>query len=93
MNFAFEKNPDVEIGTKSISLVATSDSGLPVEFYVVAGPAIVENGKLIFTKIPPSSKFPVEVTVAAWQWGRATEPRIKMAEIVKQKFNILKKRN
>jgi hypothetical protein len=87
----FEKIPDVETGTKSIALLATSDSGLPVEFYVVAGPAIIENGKLIFTKIPPKSKFPVSVTVAAWQWGRANEPKIKMAEVIKQKFNIFKK--
>ena len=85
----FEKIPDIETGTKSITLVATSDSGLPVEFYVVAGPAIIENGKLIFTKIPPKTKYPVAVTVAAWQWGRASEPKIKMAEIVKQKFKIL----
>ena len=89
----FEKIPDVETGTKSIELAATSDSGLSVEFYVVAGPAIIENGNLIFTKIPPKAKFPVVVTVAAWQWGRANEPKIKMAEIVKQKFNILKKSN
>jgi len=59
---------------------------LPVEFYVLAGPAIIENGALIFTKIPPKSKLPIEVTVAAWQWGRATEPKIKMAEIVKILF-------
>ena len=85
-----EKIPDVMEGTKSIQLVAASDSGLPVEFYVVAGPAIIENGKIVFTKIPPRTKFPIEVTVAAWQWGRANEPKIKMAEIVKQKFNILK---
>ena len=86
----FEKIPDVTEGTKSVQLVATSDSGLPVEFYVVAGPAIIENGKLIFTRIPSKAEYPVEVTVAAWQWGRATEPKIKIAEIVKQKFKILK---
>ena len=84
----FDKIPDVTVGTKSIQLKATSDSGLPVEFYVVAGPAIIENGQIIFTKIPPKSKFPVEVTVAAWQWGRATEPKIKMADIVKSTFQI-----
>ncbi len=84
----FDKMPDVTLGTKSIHLKATSDSGLPVEFYVVVGPAIIENGQLVFTKIPPKSKFPVEVTVAAWQWGRATEPKIKMADIVKNTFHI-----
>jgi hypothetical protein len=84
----FDKIPDVTVGTKSIPLKATSDAGLPVEFYVIAGPAIIENGQLIFTKIPPKSKFPIQVTVAAWQWGKATEPKIKMADIVKNTFYI-----
>ena len=85
---SFNKIDDVKSGTKSVSLVATSDSGLPVEFYVVAGPAVIENKKLIFTKIPPRTKFPVAVTVAAWQWGQSKEPKIKMAEIIKQTFFI-----
>ena len=89
---SFDKIPDIVVGTKSIQLVATSDSGLPVEFYVVAGPAVIENKKLIFTKIPPKSKFPVSVTVAAWQWGRSIEPKIKMAEIIKQTFFIVQKK-
>ena len=87
-NISFEKIRDVTVGTKSVQLVATSDAGLEVNYYVVAGPAIVENDKLIFTKIPPKSKFPITVTVAAWQWGRAAEPQIKMAEISKQNFSI-----
>jgi hypothetical protein len=85
----FEKIPDVKSGTHSVALSAKADSGLPVEFFVVAGPAIVKDGQLVFTKIPPRAKFPVSVTVAAWQWGRATEPKIKTAEIVKQTFQIL----
>ncbi len=85
---SFSSIPDVTVGTKSVPLVATSDAHLPVGFYVVAGPAIVENGKVVFTKIPPKSKFPIAVTVAAWQWGRGTEPKVKMAEIVKQTIFI-----
>ena len=80
---------DVKVGTKSIDLVAKSDLGLPVQFFVVAGPAIIKDSKLIFTQIPPRSHYPVTVTVAAWQWGTKLEPKIKMAEIVKQSFNIL----
>ena len=87
-NISFEKIKDVTVGTKSVPLVASSDSGLKVNYYVIAGPAIVENDKLIITKIPPKSKFPITVTVAAWQWGRAAEPKIKMAEISKQNFFI-----
>lgn len=86
----FEKIKDVTVGTKSVQLIASSDSGLEVNYYVVSGPAIVENDKLIFTKIPPKSKFPITVTVAAWQWGRSVEPKIKMAEIIKQNFSIKK---
>jgi len=89
---AFEKLPDVPVGMKSIPLQATSDSGLPVEFFIVAGPAVIENKKLIFTKIPPKACYPVIVTVAAWQWGRSLEPKVKMAEIVKQTFSIVQKK-
>jgi hypothetical protein len=59
---------------------------MPVEFYVVAGPAVVEHGRLIFTPIPPRTKFPVKITVTAWQWGRANEPRVQTAKSVTQSF-------
>lgn len=84
----FAPLPDVRAGTPPIPLAATADSGLPVSFFVVAGPAVIRDGRLVLTRIPPRSKFPVEVTVAAWQWGRGTEPKIKMAEIVRQTFRI-----
>jgi len=58
-------------------------------FFVIAGPATVEDGKLALSGIPPRSKFPIHVTVAAWQWGRASEPRVQSGEIVKRQFRIL----
>jgi hypothetical protein len=79
----------VKAGTVSLPLVATTDAGLPVQFFVQAGPAIVSDGKLVFTAIPPRSAFPVEVTVVAWQWGRGTEPKVKTAELVSQTFRVL----
>lgn len=85
----FEPIPSVKAGTKSIPLSASSSAGLPVRFFVIAGPAMVKDRELVFTEIPPRSKFPVAVTVAAWQWGRDTEPKVKTAEIVKQSFEIL----
>jgi hypothetical protein len=85
----FDAIPDVKLGTASVPLTARSDAGLPAGFFVVAGPAIVENGRLIFTKLPPRTRFPVTVTVAAWQWGRDREPKVQMAEIVKQTFHIV----
>ncbi len=85
----FQPIQDVKDGTASVPLVAQSDSALPVKFFVVAGPAIVQEGKLVFTKIPPRSKFPVAVTVAAWQWGRGVEPKVRTAETVRQTLHIV----
>jgi len=85
----FDPIADVKMGTKSIPLSAQSSAGLPVRFFVAAGPAIVESGRLVFAPVPPRVKFPVAVTVAAWQWGRSSEPKVKTAEIVRQTFRIL----
>lgn len=85
----FDPISDVKAGTKSVSLSAKSSAGLPVRFFVVAGPAVVNGDRLEFTPIPPRAKFPVALTVAAWQWGRSLEPKVQTAEIVKQTFQIL----
>ena len=87
----FTPIPDVPLGTTSVALHATSDQRMPVGFYVVSGPAKIIDGKVVFTPIPPRATFPVSVTVAAWQWGRASEPKIKTAETVKQTFLIVAK--
>ena len=84
----FEKIPDVKAGTKSIKLAAKSDSGLLVKFFVRAGPAVVHGDELVFTPIPPRATFPVAVTAAAWQFGRAGDAPVK-TEIVEQTFNLL----
>lgn len=85
----FGKLADVKAGTKTIPLVATTDAGMAVRFFVVVGPAVVKDDTLVFTGIPPRAKFPLSVTVAAWQWGRGTEPKVRTAEIVRQTFQIL----
>jgi hypothetical protein len=86
----FDPIPDVKTGVESIDLTAKSDAGLPVDFFVVSGPAVVKGGRLVFTPIPPRTRFPVDVTVAAWQWGRHQEPRVKTAEIVRQTFLLVR---
>lgn len=85
----FEKIADVQAGTASIPLSATTDADMPVRFFVVAGPAIVKESTLIFTRIPPRAAYPIAVTVAAWQWGRGLEPKVRTAEIVRQTFHIV----
>lgn len=77
---------DVKKGTETISLQATSDCGLPVYYYVKEGPAEIEGNKLVFTRIPPRSKFPLKVTVVAWQYGLAGE--VQTAEPVERSFFI-----
>ncbi len=84
----FEPIPNVKTGTKSIKLAAKSDSGLPVNFFVRYGPAVILGDELEFTPIPPRTKFPLAVTVAAWQWGRAGDAPVK-TEVVEQTFNVV----
>ena len=80
--------PDVETGSGSLSLKATSDCGLPVSYYIKEGPAEIEGDQIVFTPIPPRSKFPVKVTVVAWQYGVAG--KVQTAEPVERSFYILK---
>jgi hypothetical protein len=84
----FPEIPDQKPGAPPLALQAVSDAGLPVHYYVREGPARVENGTLIFTPLPPRSKFPVEVTVTAWQWGRSADPAVKTAAPVTRTFSI-----
>ena len=86
---SFAALADVKRGIKSVTLQASSDSGLPVGFYVESGPARVEGNQLIFTPIPPRAVYPVKVTVVAWQYGRSGEPKIQTAEPITQTFYIL----
>lgn len=84
----FPKLSDAKASVKEISLKGTADSGLPVYYYVKEGPAEIKRDKLVLTKIPPRAKFPVKVTVVAWQYGRSGEPKVQTAEAVEQSFYI-----
>jgi hypothetical protein len=86
----FEDIPDQKAGAKEVSLKATTDSGLPVEYYVVSGPAVVEDNKLKFTELPVRSKYPIKVTVVAYQWGRTIDPMYQSAEPVTRTFDLYK---
>ncbi|WP_187263938.1 hypothetical protein [Pontibacter beigongshangensis] len=79
-----------KIKKASMLLHATSDAEVPVQFYVREGPAVVTGNELRFTKIPPRSRFPVKVTVVAWQYGRNASPKLQSAAPVEQVFYIVK---
>ena len=73
-----------------IKLAATSSANVPVYYYVREGPAEVDDhGTLTFTTIPPRSRYPMSVTVVAWQWGRSIDPQIQSAKPVEQTFSII----
>ena len=84
----FPKLSDVKASVKEITLKGTADSGLPVYYYVKEGSAEIKGDKLVLTKIPPRAKFPVKVTVVAWQYGRSGEPKVQTAEAVERSFYI-----
>jgi hypothetical protein len=85
----FPEIPGQKAGTKSLKLGAVSDSGREVYYYVREGPAEIDGDELQFTRIPPRAKFPVKVTVVAWQLGRDGDPKLKTATPVEQTFEIL----
>ena len=86
----FDEVTNQKLGTRSISLKATSTAGWPVHFYVKEGPAEVSGSQLHFSNIPPRAKFPIRVTVVAWQYGSNTEPKFRSAPPVERTFYIIR---
>jgi len=87
-HITFAEIPNQHLGVQSVKLSATSDANVPVHFYVREGPAELHGDTLKITPIPPRAKFPVKITVVAWQWGRSIEPKLKTAEPVECTFSI-----
>lgn len=72
-----------------VKLRATSDAGLPVEFHVAYGPAVIRDGHLHLAEIPVRAKFPLELKVVAYQFGRGLPPKVQRAVPVSQTLPIL----
>jgi hypothetical protein len=86
----FPEISDVKYGHSApIELNASSDSGMKIYYYVTEGPAVVEGNTLLLTTIPPRSRFPIIVSVEAWQYG-SNAKRIQTAEKVVRTFYITK---
>jgi hypothetical protein len=84
----FDAIPSQKQGIKSIQLNAFSDAGVPVQFYVREGPAVIEGNQLLFTRVPRKAKYPVAVTVVAWQYGSAGTAPLQSAAPVERTFFI-----
>jgi hypothetical protein len=87
-NISFPPIKNITSQTKTIQLNAKADKGLPVYYYVQEGPAEIKGDQLSITKIPPRTKYPIKVTIVAWQYGRSIEPKIRSAAPVTQVFYI-----
>lgn len=82
----FPSLPDVKQQSLPVTLTAVSDYGLPVSYYVKEGPAEIDEDRIVSTPIPPRTKFPVRVTIVAWQYGIAGE--VQTAEPIERSFYI-----
>jgi hypothetical protein len=87
-HISFPEIPDQKSGVKSLKLMAISDANVPVHYFVREGPAEIAGDTLVFTKIPPRAKFPVRITVVAWQYGRSAEPKLQSAVPVARIFYL-----
>jgi hypothetical protein len=81
---------DLEADGGPVRLRATSDAGLPVEYYVAHRPAVIEDGSLEIVELPARATYPIEVKVVAYQFGRGVEPRVKTAVPIEQTIRVQK---
>lgn len=81
---------NIKTGTAPIVLQATADSGLPVSYFVRSGPAEIKGNTLVLAPLPPKVRFPVRLTIVAYQWGRPIEPLVQTAKPVEQTIQIEK---
>ncbi len=84
----FPEIKDTKADAEPVELSACSNSGLPVEYYVAYGPAVVEDGALKITQVPARAEFPIEVKVVAYQFGSGVKPQFKTAEPASRTFRI-----
>ena len=80
----FPELPKLRSASATLDLKATSSAGLPVQYYVAYGPAVIADGKLKIAEVPARAKFPVPIKVVAWQFGSGVEPQVKSAAPVEQ---------
>lgn len=80
---------DAPATTPKIELGATSSSGLPVDYFVLKGPGIIEDGAFVPTEVPAGLTKPIEVTIGAYQVGVFKDTGgIKAAQTVYQTFHL-----
>ncbi|MBS1564007.1 MAG: hypothetical protein JST39_06440 [Bacteroidetes bacterium] len=84
----FDSLPNQKRTMKQLRLPKLSSQGLPVYYYIKQGPASVDNNLLTLTAIPPRARFPLKITVLAWQYGRPGDAAVQSAKPVEQSFYV-----
>jgi hypothetical protein len=86
----FPAVPDAPMNAAKIPLAASSDAGLPVDYFVLKGPGIIRDGAFVPAEIPANATQPIEVTVGAYQVGDfKAEGGTKPSPTVYQTFRLL----
>jgi len=79
---------DIAPVTATVPLHAATNTHRRVDYYISYGPAQIVDGMLQLTPIPVRAKFPIEVSVTAYQWGTASGERFQTAKPVTRTFLI-----
>jgi hypothetical protein len=86
----FPAIPSQRTGARFVLLKAVSSAKAPVSYYVLEGPAVIKGNRLEFTRIPPKARYPVKITVVAWQYGSSQLPKLQTALPVARSFYLQK---
>lgn len=87
----FDSIPNQKKEVTSLKLNAVSSAGLPVSFFIREGPACMDGSIVRFTTIPPRAKFPLKITVVAWQYGIAG--KVQTAKPVEHTFYLMERKS
>ena len=88
----FPAIPDAPTTAPGVELKARSSAGLPVNYFVLKGPGVIENGVFIPVEVPVGAANPIEVTIGAYQVGLFKETGgIKPTETIYRTFHLIPK--
>ena len=86
----FPAVPDSRATTAKVELKATSSSKLPVDYFVVKGPGIIQGGAFVPMEVPAGSRRPIEVTIGAYQVGVYKDTGgMKASPTIYQTFHLI----
>lgn len=88
-SIVFPKVENVPCNAVCVKLKAKSNCNLPVQYYVRSGPAYIDKGTLYISEIPVKAKYPIKITVVAWQYGSMVDPKVQTAQAVEQSLYII----